>query len=36
MVKDHGAPETGKLFRTWTRGRKETENPQEASGAKSP
>ena len=36
MAKHHGAPEAGKLFRVWTRGRKETESRQRVSGAKSP
>ena len=35
-AKDHGALETGKLSRAWTRGRRETESRQRASGAKSP
>ena len=36
MAEDHGAPEAGQLPRVWTRGRKETESRQKASGAKSP
>ena len=36
MADDHGAPEAGKLPRAWTRDRRETENRQKASGAKSP
>ena len=36
MAEDHGALETAKLSRAWTRGRKETESRQKASGAKSP
>ena len=36
MVEDHGAPEVGKLNRAWDRGRRETENCQRASNAKSP
>ena len=35
MAEDHGALETAKLSRAWTRGRRETENRQIASGAKS-
>ena len=29
---DHGAPEAGQLSRVWTRGRKEAESRQKASG----
>ena len=36
MAEDHGASEAGQLARAWTRGRKETESHQRASGAKSP
>ena len=36
MAGDHGAPESGKLSRVWTRGRKETKSCQKLSGAKSP
>ena len=36
MAEKHGAPESGQLPRVWTRGRKETENRQRASGAKRP
>ena len=36
MAEDHGAPETGQLSRAWTRGGKEIESRQRASGAKSP
>ena len=36
MVEDHGAPEAGQLSRAWTRGRKEIESRQTATGAKSP
>ena len=36
MAEDHGALETAKLSRAWTRGRRETENRQKASGTKSP
>ena len=36
MAEDHGALETGKLSRAWTRSRKETESCQRVSGAKSP
>ena len=36
MVEGHGALETAKLSRAWTRGRRETESRQKASGAKSP
>ena len=36
MAEDHGALETAKLSRAWTRGRRETESRQKASGAKSP
>ena len=36
MAEDHGALETWKLSRAWTRGRRETESHQKASGAKSP
>ena len=35
MAEDHGASEAGKLPRAWTRGCKETESRQRASGAKS-
>ena len=35
MAEDHGAPEAGKLPRAWTRGPKETESRQRASGAES-
>ena len=31
MAEDHGAPESGKLPRVWTIGRKETESSQRAS-----
>ena len=36
MAEDHGALETGKLPRAWTRDRKEIESRQRANGAKSP
>ena len=36
MAEDHGALETGKLSRAWTRGHRETESRQRANGAKSP
>ena len=36
MAEEHGALETRKLSRAWTRGRRETESRQRASGAKSP
>ena len=36
MVEDHGDPEAEQLSRALTRGRKETESRQRASGAKSP
>ena len=36
MAEDHGAPEAEQLPRVWTRGRKEIESRQGASGAKSP
>ena len=35
-MEDHGALEVGQLSRAWTRGRRETENCQRVSGAKSP
>ena len=35
MAEDHGALETAKLSRAWTRGCRETESRQKASGAKS-
>ena len=35
MAEDHGGPEAGQLPRAWTRGRRETENRQKASGAES-
>ena len=35
MAEDHGALETAKLSRAWTRGRRETESRQKASDAKS-
>ena len=35
MAEDHGAPETAKLPRVWTRGRRETESRLRVSGAKS-
>ena len=34
MAEGHGAPEAGQLPRVWTRGSKETESRQRASGAK--
>ena len=36
MAEDHGAPEAGQLRRVCTRGRRETESRQRASGANSP
>ena len=36
MAENHGVPEARQLPRVWTRGRKETDNCQRASGAKSP
>ena len=36
MAENHEAPETGQLFRAWTRGRRKSERCQRASGAKSP
>ena len=36
MAEDHGASEAGKLLRAWTRGHRETESRQRASGAKIP
>ena len=36
MAEDHGAPEAEQLPRVWTRGCKEIESRQGASGAKSP
>ena len=36
MAKDNGAPEVGQLSRAWTRGCKETESRQTASGAARP
>ena len=36
MAEHHGAPESEKLPRVWTRGRKETVTRQRVSGAKSP
>ena len=36
MAEDHGVPEAGLLPRAWTKGRRETESRQRASGAKSP
>ena len=36
MAEDHGAPEAGQLPKAWTRGCRETESRQRASGAKSP
>ena len=36
MAEDHGALETAKLSRAWTRDCRETESRQKASGAKSP
>ena len=36
MAEDHEATEAGQLPRAWTRGRKESESFQRASGAKSP
>ena len=36
MAEDHGAPEAGELHRAWDRGRRETENCERASDAKSP
>ena len=35
MAKDHGAPEAGQLPKASTRGRRETESRQRASGAES-
>ena len=35
MAEDHAAPESGKLSRVWTRGRKETQSRQRVSGAES-
>ena len=35
MSEDHGAPEAGQLSKVWTRGRKEAESRQRASGAES-
>ena len=36
MAENHGAPEDVQLRRAWTRGRRETEGHQRASGTKSP
>ena len=36
MAEDHGALEARQLSRSWTRGRRETESRQTASGTKSP
>ena len=36
MTEDHGAPEAGQLPKAGTRGRRESESRQRASGAKSP
>ena len=35
MAEDHEAPKAGQLPMAWTRGRKETEGHQRASGAES-
>ena len=35
MAEDHGSPEAGQPLRAWTRGRRETESRQRASGAES-